>query len=209
MTKREIDPAELESQLSDIKSAMGIEEAYPSQGKLWLAYAAIVAGFSIALQLLFVQPLPEWVYSATWVAFAAISVGALWLLARRTSQAGAPGAPDLWVVVAGLGLTLFALTWIVQPLATTTDAGGVVVGAYFFATVIALAGLGFLLVGNALKAHRIRRRDRWVFYAGGLWMLAFAMLFPNVEFLRYGGYGVFGILSILHALVSYVLLTRT
>lgn len=145
---------------------------------------------------------------ATWLAFAGLSVGLLWTLARRTSSAGTTAAPDLWIVPASLGLLLIALTWLSQPLAVAADVRDVVIGAYFFAMAIALAGLGFVLVGNALKAHRIRRRDRWVFYAGGIWMLAFAGIFPYVEALLYSGYGVFGVLSLVHAVAAYYVLTR-
>lgn len=204
----DVDPAELREDIDQIKTAMGIDERYPGQGRGWLAYAAIVGGVSFALQVLFLTPLPEWVYTATWVVFAALSVGSVWVLARRTSREGTPALPDLWVIPAGLGLLLFVLTVVSQPVAGAADVDGVVVGAYFFAVAIALAGLGFVLLGNALKAHRIRARDRRVFHAGGLWMLAYASVFPNVEALQYVGYGVFGALSLVHAVVSYYVLAR-
>lgn len=204
----DVDPAELRDDLDQIKTAMGIEERYPGQGTAWLVYAAIVGGFSFALQFLFLVPLPEWAYVATWIGFVAVSVGSVWLLARRTSRQGTSAAPALWVIPATLGLLLVVLSTITQVLGTVSAVPGIVLGAYYFAMVIALAGVGFVLAGNALRAHRIRRRDRWVFYAGGAWMLAYAAVFPHTEALLYSGYGVFGILSLVHAVVSYYALTR-
>lgn len=204
----DVDPAELRDDLDQIKRAMGIEERYPGQGTVWLLYAGLVGGFSFALQVLFLFSLPEWAYSLTWLVFVVLSGGSVWFVARRTGRQGRAAAPDLWVIPAGLGLLLVVLSTISASLGALDGLSGVVVGAYYFAIAIALAGLGFLLVGNALKAHGIRRRDRWVFYAGGVWMLAFAAVFPHWEPLLYSGYGVFGTLSIVHAVASYVVLTR-
>lgn len=204
----DVDPSELRDDLDQIKQAMDIEERYPGQRTIWLLYAGLVGGFSFALQVLFLFEIPEWAYSLTWLIFVVLSVGSVWFAARRTSRQGRTAAPDLWVIPAGLALLLVVFSTISASLGVMGDLPGVLVGAYYFAIAIALAGVGFLLVGNALKAHRIRRRDRWIFYAGGGWMLVYAAVFPHTEALLYSGYGVFGALSIVHAVVSYVVLTR-
>jgi hypothetical protein len=209
VSQSDVDPDELQAQLDDIKQAMGLSERYPGQGRVWLVYGLLVPGFAFALQLLFVVPLPEWGYVATWLGFLGVGLGSLWWLGRRTSSSGAPAAvPDLRVVMAALVATVGALTVVSQPVLEATTASGLVVGAYFFGLVIALAGLGFLVTGTVLRASRIRRRDRWVFYAGGLWMLVYAALFATVDVLHYAGYGVFGVLSLGQAVLSYLLLTR-
>ena len=205
----EVDPDDLQAQLDEIKTAMGLEERYPGQGRVWLAYGGIVGGLSLALQFLFVVPLPEWGYQATWVAFAAVGVGSLYLLARWSRSGDVASAtPDWGVLVASLAAFLFALQAVASPITLASDLPGVATGAFYFATVIAVGGLGFLFVGNALAAHRIRRRDRLVFYAGGAWMLAFAGAFTNVEWLHYFGYGTFAVLTVVQSLVSYWLLAR-
>jgi len=45
-----------------------------------------------------------------------------------------------------------------------------------------------------------------VFYAGGLWVLAYASVFPHVEWLRLIGVGLFGALFLLSAIASWAVL---
>jgi len=75
-----------------------------------------------------------------------------------------------------------------------------------FSLSIALVGVGYVVIGESLRAYYIRRRDRWAFYAGGGWMVLLALVIPSVDLLETWGYAVFGILYFVHAVVSYVAL---
>jgi hypothetical protein len=79
-------------------------------------------------------------------------------------------------------------------------------GAWAYSLVISVAGIGFLFAGNTLRAYRVRRKDRWVFYGAGVWMLVYAVAFTNVVSLRRIGYGLFGVLFALYAVVAYLVL---
>lgn len=209
MSEEEIDPESLREDLDQIKTAMGLKERYPGQGRIWLAYGGLVGGFSLVLQLPFAFPVSNWVNPVTWVAFVLLGLGSRWILGRRTPAAADPPTAPGWLpIVAGLIAFLFVLSAISSTVIQGASVSGLLQGAYFFAVAIAAGGLGVVVVGNALAGHRIRRRDRLEFYAGGAWMLAVAASFPNSEWLRYFGYGTFGVLTIVHAVASYWLVTR-
>lgn len=212
----DVDPERLQRQLAEIKGAMGLEDRYPGQRKLWLVYGVGVAVVSLLTEVLFVvEQLPSWGYFLVWLVFLALVGAAQWWLVSRTPTGPTPSsAPDWRVLFATLVLATVALSGLVQPLfpylidAESTETAGILQGAYFFGLVIAVAGVGFLFVGNALRAYHIRKRDRWVFYGAGVWMLVYASWFTHSEFLRLAGYAVFGILFLLYSIAAYVLLGR-
>ena len=76
----------------------------------------------------------------------------------------------------------------------------------FRSLVVGLVGVAYLVVGEALRAYYIRRRDRFAFYVGGAWMLVLAALLPSIEFFHTWGYATFGVVYAAHAVVSYLLL---
>lgn len=212
----DVDPERLQRQLAEIKGAMGIEERYPGQRTLWLGYGVGVALVGIATEVVFVvERLPSWGYVLIWLAFILAAGAAQWWLVSRTPTGPTPSmAPDWRVLFATLVVALVALSGLVQPLfpslyeVESARQAGLLEGAYFFGLAIAVAGIGFLFVGNALRAYRIRRRDRWVFYGAGVWMLAYASWFTNSEFLRLAGYAVFGLLFFVYSVAAYVVLGR-
>lgn len=214
----DVDPAALQAQLSEIKGAMGLEAQYPGQRRLWLVYGSVVGLASILTEVVFaaVQEGPDVVYQVAWLGFVGVAGLALWRLATGTPTDHAPEtAPDWRVVFATLLVGFLALVAMVQPVFYPLEGSlpareqGLLTGAYFYALVIAVAGMGFLFTGNALRAYRIRARDRRVFYGAGGWMLAFAAVFPHVEFLRVFGYAVFGVLFWVYAVGAYVVLGRS
>lgn len=212
----EVDPEQLQRQLAEIKGAMGLEDRYPGQRTLWLGYGVGVALVSLVTEaIFFVEELPSWGYLLVWLAFILLAGGAQWWLVSRTPTGPSPSmAPDWRVLFGTLVLALFALSGLVQPLLPHLETGlsaqdaGILQGAYFFGLAIAVAGVGFLFVGNALRAYRIRKRDRWVFYGAGVWMLVFASWFTQTEFMRLAGYAVFGILFFVYSIAAYVVLGR-
>lgn len=209
----DVDPAELQAQLQRIKGAMGIEDRYPGQRRLWLVYGVVVAVAAIATEVVFASTrLSEVGYVAVWAVLVLVAGVAQWRITSGTTAARPPNAPPLKHVLGALLGTFLALILMsggLLPYLTRGQETGIVQGAYYFGLLVAVAGLGFLLVGTVLRAYYIRRRDRLVFHAAGAWMLVFAALVTQFEFLRLFGYALFGLLFFLHSIVAYVLLGRS
>jgi hypothetical protein len=200
----DVDPAELQRQLADIKGAMGLEERYPGQRKMWLVYGVTIGLTVIVTNFLFALDLPPAGYIGLWFLMAAVIVVAQWRLVSGTAADTASTGPAWRVIGGSLVAGLFAL-WsaVADPIGASTT--GAEQGAHYFSHLVLFLGLGFLIAGAALKAEQIRRRDRLPFYVGGLWMLVFAALLPWYEFLHLFGYMVFGGLFLAHSIAAYVL----
>lgn len=200
----DVDPAELQAQLDQIKTAMAIDERYPGQRRMWLVYGVTIGLAAIATNASFVFDVPDPVYAVLWLGMAALVVGAQWRLVSRSRPDQIPGGVDWRVIGVGFVAAILALwTAIGELLGQNTT--GALRGAHFFSHVILFMGLGFLVAGAVLRAEQVRLRDRLPFYLGGLWMLVLASIFPYVEFLQYWGYGVFGAGFLIHAVGTYLL----
>lgn len=212
----EVSPEQLRRQLTEIKGAMGLEERYPGQRRLWLVYGGGVAAVSIAMEALFtVRGLPGWAIPTIWVAFLMVAGVAQWGIASGTSDGSAPTAAPDWRILLGTLLAAFlSVAAYTEPLlheasVTLSDVEfSRMSGAYLYSLVFSIAGVGFLFAGNALRAYRIRTRDRWVFYGAGIWMLAFAGLMTHFRFMRMFGYALGGVCFLLYSIAAYVLLGR-
>ena len=218
-----IDPEELHRQLSAIRGAIGLEERYPGQRRLWVVAGIIVAVTSVLVNLLFAVPpdryppwLEAWMFFVAWLLFALVIGGAVLVLASRISTGPTPPTAPDWRVLFGtlvllfvsLGTLLGPMVETVVPVLSSVDAGRLT-GGLAYGLVLAIAGAGFLITGNVLRSYRIRRADRWVFYGAGLWMLGYAAVFTHVTSLQLIGYGLFGILFLLYSIGAYVALGRT
>lgn len=204
-----VDPEDLQRQLSEIKGAMGLAEQYPGRARLWLVAGLLVGVAALLVQVtfFFYETLGATAYAAVWGVFAVVAVAALWLMASRLPQRDAPATAPSWRALYGsLAVFLAGATSVAGRVAE--QVGGLDRALLFFGLLIATVGLALLLTGAVLSAYRVRRRDRLVFYAGGGWVLAYAASVPYVELLRYVGVGGFGILFIAYAIAAYVYLTR-
>lgn len=206
----EVDPAELQAQLQEIKGAMGLEDRYPGQRKLWLIYGVLVATAGIVTESIFaIQRLPEYGYILVWAGLALVAGFATWRITAGTPSRRPANAPPLKHVLGSLLLCFLALVVMSGALVTElpdATGSGILQGAYYFGLVVAMAGLGFLLVGTLLQAYYIHRRDRLVFQAAGVWMLVFAALVTQYEFLQLFGYAIFGVLFLAHSIAAYLVL---
>lgn len=202
----EIGREELRADLDAIKDAMGLEERYPGQARMWLIYGAAIGLTAVLTNAAFVFPLPNWAYVAGWFAMVAVVVLAQWRLVSRTSGPAAPGV-DWRQLFGAMVLALLAL-WTALGDLIANQTSGAAQGAHYFSHVVLLLGLTFLVVGVVLGAERIELRDRLPFYAGGAWMLALAAVLPHVRILQLTGWAVFGVLFAVHSLAAY-LLTRS
>ncbi|MFB6218006.1 MAG: hypothetical protein ABEH77_02335 [Halobacteriaceae archaeon] len=200
----EVDPEALRSELRTIKEAMGVSERYPSQFRLWLVYGGLVLGASLVSQFVALRGLPGYWHAVAWFGF--MGAGGLYGWYTGSSREGAetgtkPNIPlQFGAVFALYFVFLFALA----------PAFGALEGALrsitVFSLVVALVGAAYLVVGESLKAYYVRRRDRWAFHLGGVWMLALAALLPNVGVLREWGYATFGVVYALYAGGAYLAL---
>lgn len=206
----DVDPAELHAQLQQIKGAMGLEDRYPGQRRLWLIYGVLVAVAGIVTESIFaIQRLPESGYILVWAALAIVAGVATWRITAGTASRRPANAPPLGRVLGALLLTFLVLVVMSGAVVVElpdTEAAGLLQGAYYFGLVVALAGLGFLIVGTILRAYYIRRRDRLVFQIAGVWMLVFAAFLTQYEFLQIFGYAIFGVLFLVHSIAAYVVL---
>lgn len=202
----EIGPEELRRDIDAIKDAMGLEERYPGQARMWLVYGAAIGLTAVLTNVSFYFPLPNGGYVAGWFAMVGVVVLAQWRLVSRTSGPATPGV-DWRQLFGAMVLALLALWTSIGDLIASQTAGALR-GMHYFSHVVLVLGLAFLVVGVVLGAERIELRDRLPFYAGGVWMLALAAFLPHVRFLQQTGWGVFGVLFAVHSLAAY-LLTRS
>lgn len=201
----DVDPEALREDIDAIKDAMGIEERYPGQARMWLVYGAAVAGATVATNVLFVLDLPPAGYVGLWFAMIVVVVLAQWRLVSTTAREATPDV-DWRQLFGAMILAYLGLTWATGDLIAANTTGALR-GTHFFSLVVLLLGLTFLVVGVVLGAEHIALRDRLPFYVGGLWMLVLAANLPHVPSLRLSGWAVFGVLFAVHSVGAY-LLTR-
>jgi hypothetical protein len=202
----DVDPEALQEDLDRIKDAMGIQDRYPSWFHLWLVYAALVLGASVASQLIVLNDLAGYWHGVAWFGFMGAGGIYQWWLGSQDDQPSVAGTPNILVQFGAVGslyvVYLLILGPVVEGLSQRMEA------ILIFSLIVALVGVAYVVVGESLKAYRIRALDRYAFYVGGAWMLVLAVLFPNVEILQTWGYLVFGVLYAVHGVGSYVLLAR-
>lgn len=201
----EIDVAALRSELDQIKDAMGIDERYPSQFRLWPVWGVLVLAASLASQYVALAALPGVLHAVVWFSFMGLGGVAQWRLVDPDPAGDTATKPDLWVQVGAVFSVYVVYVTTLGPALSGLD--GQQAGAVLFGLIVALVGAAYVVAGNALKAYYIRRRDRWAFYVGGLWMLGLAVSIPNVPVLTRWGYAAYGVLFGVHSVVSYAVLS--
>jgi hypothetical protein len=203
----ELDTEALRAELETIKGAMGLGERYESQFHLWLVYGVLVGLASLGSQAVVLYGLPGWGHWLSWGGFMALGVlyQAVALDGSGSDRTtGADARPNIgltYLAVFGYAVAVLAIA---APL--FEGVGGAVASSTIFAVFVGAVGLAYLLAGNSLKAYYIRRRDRYAFYAGGVWILALAVLIPRIGLLQRWGYAAFGVAFAVHAVASYLYL---
>lgn len=201
----EIDVETLRTELDQIKGAMGLKERYPSQFRLWLVYGVLVFLAALGSQAVVTFELPDWGHSVAWFGF--IGIGALyeWLVLddHETSGEAKPNIRLQGVAIAGFLVATFV---IVGPL--LEGAGDLETTSTIFALILGTVGTYYIVAGSSMAAYYVRARDRYAFYIGGAWILAYAAVMPRIGLLQEWGYAVFGVLFALHAVGSYVALSE-
>lgn len=202
----DVDPESLREELQLIQDAMGIGERYPSRMRDWLVFGILVAVASALSQYVHLQGLPAYWHPVIW--FAIMGGGAILGAWRHRGVSGdASARPSVPVVFASAAVAYVPLIAIVAPI---DDGLGYRRGSVLIlGLVLVLLGIAYLGMGNALRAYRIRRRDRYTVYLGGVGMLALGGVMPNSAFLVDWGFATFGGLYLAYAIASYTYLVRS
>lgn len=207
----EIDRKGLKEEVSQIKESMGLySEDNPLDAGSWLMWGLLVGIASLVSQVVLSYRMPGYFYSIIWFG-SMFGIGfpiQIWRSKKGTGEksfttSNKPNFGVLWLAVfAGGGVIIANMFKMidVSGLSYTT------VTAYIASSILGLVGIAYLLMGNDLRSYYIRRRDRWTFYIGGLWILIFSFLIPTFSELHEWVYLIYGILYVTHSLGSYLYL---
>lgn len=206
----EPDVEQLRQDVDRIKEAMGLAERYEGLTEQWLLFGFLVAIAAGISQYVMLEDLPGYWHGIAWlgIMFGGGFLGVWWL------SRGEPGSfrarddhPGIWFIYAVSYLAVFPLQLIIGEYVGQLDDQGETL--LVLSLILVLIGLAYLLVGNAMRAYRIRDRDRYAFYAGGLLMMGLGTAIPYVDFLQTWAYATMGGLYLVYAVVTYLVLTRT
>lgn len=200
------DAAELQTELDRIKSAMGIHERYPFWSRWWLIEGIGVGVLFPLIQLLVRGDLPlMWFLLVGGGVFLAHQL-ALWRVIDQYDRP-ATGLPSWvnwqYITIAGVLTLVVGL----RPVGDALYASG----NLSFAAIAggAMLGVAYLFMGQLLEAYRIRKSDRYAFYASGVWMLLLAAVLPNVPALQGWVFTAFGVGTAIQHIGMYTYITYT
>lgn len=201
----EIDTDALRTEIEQIKDAMGLQERYPSRFHLWLVYGVLVALAAAASQFVVLNRLPGWFHPIAWFVCMGIAGLVQWVRVDGREESPAVSKPNIALQFGAI----FAYYGVVLAvMGVLPSVSYLLESAVIFGMVVGLVGVGYVVAGSSLAAYYIRKRDRYAFYAGGLWMLPLAVAIPVVPPLRTWGYAVFGGLYLVHSVAAYRILQR-
>jgi len=207
----EPDVEELQEELSQIKEAMGIADRYEGITSQWLLFGVLVALAAGISQYVMLEGLPGYWHAVVWIAllFGGGAVGMWWLRPGDGWQTLSPRSdrPGLFFVFGAAYLTIVPLEIVV--VGFVGDLTEPTQTLLTLSLVLVMIGLAYLMMGNALRAYRIRNRDRYAFHVGGLLLIGLGTAIPFVEVLQTWAYAVFGGLYLVYALATYAVLTWT
>lgn len=175
------DAAEMRADLDRIKTAMELHDRYPFWSRWWL-----IEGVGVGLLFPLIQLFSRGNISLVWLVLLGGGVFVAHQLALRRIigryDQPASGVPSWmnWQYIAVAGV----LTLVVglRPVGDDISASG----ELSFAAIAGgtMVGVAYLFMGQLLESYRIRKADRYAFYASGVWMLLLAAVLPNVPSLQ-------------------------
>jgi len=206
MSDQEIDADELRAELDQIKDAMGIRERYDGATSVWLLFGFAVPVAAALSQYVHLEALPQLYHTGIW--FAVLGGGAALYFAvaedgPRPDWSGS-GKPNLVVQFAVVYLASVPLQAIV--FAYTDDVGYAAESTLVLAIIVVMLGVAYGVFGASLRAFYVRRRDRWVFYAGTVWMVALGVAIPYTPVLETWAYATYGACYFVYAMAAYLVL---
>lgn len=202
----DVDVDDLRDDIEQIKAAMGIEERYSGATSAWLFLGVAVPAASALSQYVHLEQLPAWYHWFVWLVVLGAGYAG-YLLASDASvrwSDRSAGTPNLMLQ---FGLVYFASVP-VQTIAFeyVGDVGYVAESAMALSIIVVMLGVAYGVIGSSLAAHHVRKLDRWVFYAGTVWMVGLGALIPGRSVLETWGYAVFGGLYFAYAMAAYLVL---
>ncbi|MFT4892146.1 MAG: hypothetical protein ACI9YT_003087 [Halobacteriales archaeon] len=201
----DVDPAELQAQLDRIQEAMGITERSEGATRQWLVLAGLVGVASLASQYVYSADLSAWLYWFIW--FGGFGGGsALYYGWYEDVEFETPAdKPSIPFQIFVPYLAVFPVLAVLGYAADLGERAGTLTT---FAVIVIMLGVGYAVAGHSLRAYRIRARDRYPFYVGGVWMAALGVAVPRYELLRAWPYLAFGGIYVAYALLTYAYLER-
>lgn len=201
---RELDVEELRAELDQIKDAMGIQERYSGATEQWLLFGFAVPVAAAISQYVHLERLPAWYHTVTWAVVIAGAFGLYFALNDRDASLNwsTEGKPNLLVQFGIVYLASIPLQSIAG--AYVGDLGYVEESALALAIIVVMIGVAYGVFGSSLRAHYVRRRDRWVFYVGTVWMVGLGVLIPEFPFLEEWAFAVFGGVYFAYAMLAYL-----
>lgn len=202
--ERDIDVEELRGDIEQIKRAMGLQERYAGAASTWIFFGLAVPVASALSQYVVVERLPQWYITAIWfvvlgggfVLYAAVSEED-----HRPNWGGHGDGPNLFAQFGIVYLAVIPLQEIAFEYAGDLDY--VAETGMALAIIVAMLGVAYAVLGTSMRAFRVRRRDRALFYVGTVWMLGLAVAIAHSSTLEYWAFAVFGGLYFLYAASSY------
>lgn len=204
MTESDVDKETLHEELGQIKQAMGLTEAHPYWIRSWLVEGVTVGILFPLLQFGLRDGFGPWLITLI------VGIFALYLFVdwrtRTASVQPTTGVPSwtTWhvIVFVGLGALIVGLGSIFDQLNASDTA--------IFTLVLAgtVLGVGYMFMGQLLKAYDIRRADQFAFYIGGAWILVLSAGIPHVALFAGWEYAVLGIGIAVHGIVTSFVLAR-
>ena len=202
----EVDPETLQRDLTHIKEAMGLQEQYPTAFRLWLLYGALAVFASLGSQAVVTFELDPWGHAVSWGGFYTLGLLYEWYRIGDYEVPNNEMKPSIRIQIGGIVAFLVSVFVAVDPF--LADRSPVEGQAMIFGLIIAAIGATYVVQAASLRAYNVRTRDRHAFYVGGIWMLIYGAVMPNVEVLQEWGYVIFGILFAGHGIASYVFLSE-
>ncbi|KXA93997.1 hypothetical protein AKJ66_00080 [candidate division MSBL1 archaeon SCGC-AAA259E22] len=204
----EIDKEALREEVDRIKEAMGIQERYPDQVKSWILWGSLFGVACLLSQVIALERWPGYLYPVIWFG---LMFGGGWPLQVKISREGRAyrketgTKPSFWIPIVAVMAAAFALVTSTGPF--IGDLGYYETGAYFATTILTLIGVYYVVLGNQLKAHYIRKKDRCALYIAGAWMIAVSALIPHYSILMRWMYAIYGATFVAYSLGAYYVLS--
>jgi hypothetical protein len=203
--KPDVDPEELQAQLDRIQEAMGITERSDGAIRQWLVLAGLVGGACLVSQYVYSTDVSGWAYWLIW--FGGFG-GGFALYYGRAGAGNVETPSDKPSIPFQILVPYLAVFPLLAVLGYYTDLAGQAEGLTTLAVILIMLGVGYVVAGHSLRAYRIRARDRYPFYVGGLWMAALGVALPRYELLRTWPFLAFGGVYVVYALLTYAYLER-
>jgi len=202
----DVDVEQLRGDIEQIKEAMGIQERYGGATSTWLFFGVAVPVASALSQYVHMEQLATWYHWIVWLVLLGGGYAGYLLYSDESARPAesAAGRPNIF--------TQFVLVYFasvpVQTIAFeyVTDVGYVTESAMGLSFILVMLGVAYGVIGSSLEAYYVRRRDRWLFYAGTVWMVILGVLIPGRPFLETWAYAVFGGLYFVYAMAAYAVI---